>query len=215
MFGRCQSQNVASVYQVETGAAWQTQDGAYGVISLGPLSPFWSAFIDPVTNKVASSIALARPQTNAVIQSNFTMGSVELSYQGQSNVSLSNQLNYEFPYQWNWLEFGILYSNDSVFTEEYTEQISITEGLVMASPLGWSTTFNGLGLQASVYAQFQDRFYNITNQTANCTSNQCVLPNACSNYTYLNDYFFQLYLTQPVIGADYMRIPFAAFLSDT
>jgi len=67
MFGRCQSQNVASVYYVETGAAWQIQSGAYGVISLGPLSPFWSAFIDPVTNKVVSSIALARPQTNTLI----------------------------------------------------------------------------------------------------------------------------------------------------
>jgi hypothetical protein len=80
MFGRCQSQNLAAVYQVETGAAWQTQDGAYGIISLGPLSPFWSAFIDPLTNKVASSIALARPQANAVTTTNFTMGSVDLSY---------------------------------------------------------------------------------------------------------------------------------------
>ena len=148
MFGRCQSQDMAMVYQVQTGSVWNTQDGAFGIISFGPLTPFWSAFVDPFTNKVASSIALARPQTNAVTTTNFTMGSVDLSYQGQSNASLATQYSFlfeQYGYYWDQLNFGILYSTDGEFTSEFTETISVTD-FKESKPIAWSTTFNGLGL---------------------------------------------------------------------
>ena len=154
-------------------------DATYGIIGMGPGSFIWEGFVDPDTKLAYYSVELARVSTyglsDTTLSSNITFGSKnDAPYIGNEQIYMTAQSDYS--YGLNNLGFGTVYTEEGVDSSEFFYELGNTY------PVTMNTNFKGLGLPASIYAQFVTLMTFITDNTVVCddtTDGICTLPNEC------------------------------------
>lgn len=114
------------------------------------------------------------------------------SYAGQPSLIISTGTSSNVTYGVSEFGFGLVYQINGVDNSSYFQNISSSESVL------FTTNFQGLGLPTAMYAQYIELLANVTESTAVCVPDSdgvCILPNACSNYTSLLAYSFQIMFT--------------------
>lgn len=152
-------------------------DGTYGIIGMGPQSPFWSGFTDPDTLTSNYSISLGRITAQGLIpKSNITFGGVSIEdYTGATYAQVASERNYS--YALNNFEFGIVYQTNGKDSSEYFQ------ALQTQYPVVFTLNFQGLGLPANVWESVTALIGTVSHGQAVCDKSPdgtCVLPGSCS-----------------------------------
>jgi hypothetical protein len=212
----CKLVDVYGVDQVSQNNWLYNKDGTYGILGMGPTSFIWEGFVDPDLRTSTYSISLARlgksgssRYTDGVsaTSSNITFGGANADwYAGKTNMLMTSLANYT--YAVSNFTFGRIYENDDgVATSEFFQALG------NSNPVLFSTNFKGLGLPANIYTQFVSLLEYVTNYEVTCEDTVdgiCSLPNACGNYTALNEFSFKVQFANDVSG-NYIRVPLAVF----
>jgi len=206
------------VYSAESVSQnnWQyNNDGAFGIIGMGPGSFIWEGFVDPVTKTSVWSIELARKGFYndyemvgaSTVQSNITFGSAnDLPYAGMDSVYMTALSNYSYGLES--LAFGEVYEDSNG-----ADSSEFFYGLSTDYPVTFNTNFRGMGLPANVYSQFVTLLTFVTSGNLTCDNTVdgiCALPGPCSDWTGLTDFDFKMTFMNEVEN-NYMRIPLSTF----
>jgi len=190
-----------------------SENGAAGIIGMGPGSRFWYGFADPETNKVTYSIELERiplftPSTG-LNQISFG-GANDAAYTGKPSMMIADNDDYSYSYELSSFGFGIVYQTNGVDSSEYFAP-QPTE-----YPVIFTTNFVGLGLPADVYQNVTSYLEEMTSGDIDCSATLdgiCMLPYECSHYTNFESYAFKFGFSSATNGT-YMRVPLGAFAQD-
>jgi len=181
---------------------------------MGPGSFIWEGFVDPDTKLAYYSIELARVSLfsdeediqSSSIKSNITFGAKnDAPYQGNPQIYMSAQSDYTFGLL-NF-DYGIVYEENGVDTSEFFYELGTQY------PVTFNTNFKGLGLPSDIYSKFVTLITYVTGGAVSCDNTVdgiCTLPDVCSNYTALSDYYFRFNFTTEYSG-NYMRVPLSTF----
>lgn len=194
-----------------------TKDSAYGVIGMGPISPFWDAYTNAEDKKGIFSIALARNssisrfsnEAENVTRSNITFGYAnDAEYLGQSSLTLTSLSNFTYALD----SFGI----GPVFFVNGVAASSYYKPLVTQYPVELNTNFIGMGAPQEVYKGVYNWLV-LLEKSLTCDFEQdgyCTLDEKCSVY---QDVFedFVLYFRFTSNMTHSMRIPLSSFAMDT
>jgi len=214
----CKFVNLYAASQVSANNWNFGNDGAYGILGMGPHSYIWEGFVDPDTKLAVYSIELGRVSFyNSGYASNITFGDASSAlgenkyavYDDQVKLTVTgNQYDYTYPV--SNFSFGTVYQTDGVDSSEFFYEMKQGYSVIFAS------NFKGLGLPGNLYAQFETLFEFVTADEVECDNTLdgiCMLPGACANYTAYEDFTFKVNFT----GANddnYMRIPMASFAEE-
>jgi len=198
----CIYTDVVGVTVVESDQYLYDQNGAYGILGLGPNSPLWRAFIDTETKQASYSVSLAAPTVNGA--SNVTLGaSLPSDYEGKTSLTSVGDEN--SVYLLDLFAFGTVYQTDGVDTSDYF--VNYTSE---ASTVQFNTNQQSLLLTDSQLYWFTTYLQNLTSYTN--VNRGLLLDCSCQNET-LTNMMFKLSFSNNLTG--YMRVPLTTFAEDS
>jgi hypothetical protein len=210
---------IITVYSGESVANdnWHyNEDGAFGVLGMGPYSHIWEGFVDPTTFTAVYSLEIER---TAVLSgelgisnewpTNITFGSANDDYYvtgAQDSITVAALGN--FSYALSEFSFGVVYNDAGVDTSEYFYDMSTDY------PVTFTTNFMGLGLPASLFQDVVSLLEFVTNGQIDCSNTldgHCTHAGECSDLSAVTDYYFKFNFTDSNDHTQYIRVPIAAF----
>ena len=207
----CKFVQVWSVDTVSADGWLYDENGAAGIIGMGPNSHLWNGYADASTDTVTYSIALARVGfgSSPNIKSNITLGGAgDSEYTQNTNMQVTADSNYM--YELSEFGFGIVYQTNGQDSSEYFQNFTTQY------PVIFTTNFVGLGLPADLYENVTSYLELISHDEVVCSPTLdgiCKMPKACAEYANFESYTFKLQFASSANG-NYIRVPLGTFAQD-
>jgi len=167
------------------------QDGAYGVVGMGPGSSLWQSFISATSLTATYSIELKRYSnplglsiSDAQTTSNVTLGFANDAYYQDDSKAMNAQALSNYTYSLDYFGFGKVYMSDSEVTSAYFESLDL------GHTVEFSVNFQGMGLPTNNYYRYQKLLKEVASDVkcSDTLDGVCVLQSECSSYDQLSDF---------------------------